>query len=115
VVVLPGSKAIDRGTHWQGGPDFLVEILSPDDRAREKIPFYGRLGVRELLIVDRDPWGLELWRRQNDELALVERIGPDDSRRLKSNVLPLSFHLVAGQPRPRIVAASTFSPQEWTL
>ena len=28
-VFLPGNPAEDRGTHWFGGPDFAVEILSP--------------------------------------------------------------------------------------
>src|SRR5690349_19077675 len=31
-VFLPGTSAQDRGSHWLGGPDFAVEILSPGDR-----------------------------------------------------------------------------------
>src|SRR5207302_6718560 len=31
LVALIGGRAIDRGTHWQGGPDFLVEVESPGD------------------------------------------------------------------------------------
>src|SRR5438067_1116105 len=61
VVFLPGTRAINRGAHWEGGPDFLVEIASDRDRAREKLPFYAAVGVREVLIVDRNPWGLELY------------------------------------------------------
>src|SRR5947208_2074247 len=30
VVFLPGNPAQDRGTHWYGGPDFAVEIISPN-------------------------------------------------------------------------------------
>jgi Uma2 family endonuclease len=32
----------------------VVEIRSPDDEAYEKLPFYARLGVPEVWIVDRD-------------------------------------------------------------
>ena len=45
VVVLNGGRAIDCGTHWFGGPDFLVEVQSPRDETDEKIPFYSRIGA----------------------------------------------------------------------
>src|SRR5262249_5094249 len=70
-VFLPGCLAQDCGTHWYGGPDFGVEIVSPHDRSREKLEFYARVGVRELLIIDRDPWGLELYRLRDGELRSV--------------------------------------------
>ncbi len=35
--------------HQQIVTDFLVEITSPDDRTREKLPFYSRIGVAELV------------------------------------------------------------------
>ena len=43
VVVLPGGRAIDAGTHWIGGPDLLVEVVSPNDRSRDKLGFYASL------------------------------------------------------------------------
>ncbi len=55
-------RAIARGgrasscTHWVGGPDLVIEILSPGDRARDKLEFYARIGTREVLIIDRNPW-----------------------------------------------------------
>ena len=49
-VFLRDGKAINCGTHWQGAADFLVEIISPGERTREKIPFYSSLGVVELLV-----------------------------------------------------------------
>lgn len=54
-VFLEGTAAIDQGTHWLGGPDFAVEIITKNDRTREKLAFYARVRVRELLLVDRDP------------------------------------------------------------
>ena len=61
-VLLAGSKAKNHGAFWLGGPDFVVEILSPDDQANEMLPFYATVGVREVLLVGRDPWRLELYQ-----------------------------------------------------
>ena len=63
-----------------GAADFLVEIISPGERTREKIPFYSSLGVVELLIVDRDPWTLELYRQQNGQLEKDRPIHPRRAR-----------------------------------
>src|SRR4051812_42514414 len=56
VVVFPGGAARNRGTHWCGGPDFVAEVTSPGDRARDKLKFYAGISVRELLVIDRKPW-----------------------------------------------------------
>ena len=58
-VFLEGTTARDMGTHWLGGPDLAIEILSLGDPAREKLDFYAKVHVRELLVVDRDPWRME--------------------------------------------------------
>ena len=55
-----GSRAEDHGTFWYGGPDFLLEIVSPDDMSRDKLPFYATIGTKEVLILDREPWQFEL-------------------------------------------------------
>jgi len=44
-VVLPGCPAKNCDTHWKGGPDFVVEVVSPDDRSRKKLDFYAKVGV----------------------------------------------------------------------
>lgn len=46
--------AIDRTTHCEGGPDVVIEVRSPGDETREKLPFYFEVGVREVWIIDRD-------------------------------------------------------------
>jgi len=61
-VYLAGTRAKNCDTHWMGGPDFAVEIVSDDDRTRDKLAFYANVGTQELLIVDRDPWSLEMLR-----------------------------------------------------
>ena len=96
-VVLPGSKAVDCGPYFLGGPDFVVEIASDYDRSREKFEFCARIGVREMLLVDRNPWQLELYRLANSELTLVAKSDTTSQQALMSQVLPLTFRLL---PRP---------------
>ena len=108
IVVLPGSKARDYGSHWCGGPDFAVEIASPGDRSRQKLDFYAQVGVRELLLIGRDPWALELFRLTGGRLEPVQ--GP-----VASTVVPLSFRLIPGQPRPRIEVTHHDGVQRWLI
>jgi Uma2 family endonuclease len=114
-VILPGNPAKDCGTHWRGGPDLLVEILSPNDPARDKRPFYAEIGVRELLVLDRDPWRLELYRLDAGRLDPVGSSAPDRPDTLTSAVLPLAFRLVAGQNRPRVEISETDGTQVWVV
>jgi Uma2 family endonuclease len=91
VVVLRNSRAVDCDTHFCGGPDFLVEIQSPGDDTEEKVPFYGTIGVRELLIIHRDKRTLRLLRLEGEELVLVEPSSLEGKEWLVSQVLPLAF------------------------
>src|SRR5688500_6298857 len=95
IVVLPGSAARDCGTHWCGGPDLCVEIASRSDRSRDKLDFYSQIGVRELLLVDRNPWQLELYRLAGGRLDLVGSSNLSTSATLTSTVVPPSFRLVS--------------------
>jgi Uma2 family endonuclease len=115
VVFKPNTKAKDCGTHWLGGPDFAVEITSPYDRSREKLDFYAKVGVLELMIVDRQKWAIELYRLTGDKLVLDQSCRVDAGVRLVSNVLGLTFTLVAGQPRPLIEVASKDEGQSWLV
>ena len=96
-VVLASSRAVDCDTFYFGGPDFVVEIVSDYDRSREKFDFYARVGVQEMLLVDRNPWQLELYRLANSELALVGKSDTTSQQPLMSQALPLTFRLL---PRP---------------
>ncbi len=84
LVFLPGNPAEDRGTHWLGGPDFAVEIMSRGDRSRKKLDFYAKVGVRELLLIDRRPWKLELYRRHDDRLELAALLEPGSPQSITS-------------------------------
>lgn len=109
------NPARDCGTHWFGGPDFAVEILSPRDRSRRKLPFYAKVGVRELLLIDRKPWTLELYRLRERTLELVGKSAPETSETLASEVLPLMFRLLPAEPRPRIELSRTDSDRSWLV
>ena len=112
-VILANGNAIHRGTHWEGGPDFLVEILSPGDRALQKLPFYASINTREVLIIDRDPWQLSLYQLQQQQLILIGESEPVSSQIINSSVLPLTFQLISGATRPTIVIVHTQTQQQW--
>jgi Uma2 family endonuclease len=113
-VFLKGTSAICKGAYWLGGPDFAVEVISPYDRSRKKLDFYAKIGVKELLLVDRKPWALELYRLQAGRLVLVGKSDLDHPDVLASEVVPLSFQLVANDPRPRIEIAHADGVQRWS-
>jgi len=113
IVFLNETAAENFKTYWRGAADFVVEITSPDDRTYEKIPFYARLGVRELLIVDRQPWALKLYRLRESALELIGESTLQQADLLTSAVLPLRFQLVAGQPRPQIEIIHVETGQHW--
>lgn len=113
VVYLATNPAINLGTHWQGGPDFLVEIISPGEEPHAKFDFYANVKTREVLIVNRNPWSLELHRLRGKKMALVGRSELPKSAVLKSQVLPLTFKLIAGKPRPKIEVVHPATGKRW--
>ena len=114
-VYLNETSAVDRGTHWFGGPELAIEIVSPEDLSREKLPFYAKVGTREVLIIDRDPWTLELYRLREGSLELVGVSKSTDSTVLASEVVPLSFRLIADENRPAIEIKSLQNDQTWII
>lgn len=113
-VFLNGTIAEDCGEFWFGGPDFAVEIVSPRDRTRKKIPFYEKVGTRELLIVDRRPWRLSLLRLIDGKLVEAGQSTFDESRELTSAVLPLSFQLSGDSTAPKILVRHR-DGRHWTI
>jgi Uma2 family endonuclease len=67
VVVFPTAVASERGV--EGRATLAIEIRSPGDESFEKIPYYSRIGVEELLIIDRDRRTVRRWVRTGDALA----------------------------------------------
>jgi Uma2 family endonuclease len=114
-VFLPGNSAENRGTHWFGGPDFAVEVLSPGDHSRKKLEFYATVGVRELLLIDRQSWRLDLHRLRDGRLELASRFEIASPEPIDSVVLPLSFRLHADSPRPGIEVAHRQDGRVWLV
>jgi Uma2 family endonuclease len=114
-VVLRDNPLLDRETHLLGGPDFVIEVVSPGDQARAKFPFYAGVGVRELLLVDREPWALELYRLDSGELRPGGRSTVEQPDLLASTVLPLAVRLLPGERRPLIELLRADGTQSWTL
>jgi hypothetical protein len=113
VVVLNGSGAHNQGKFWTGPLDFIVEIVSPRDRSRRKLPFYSKIGIRELLLVDRKPWRLTLYRHDGDTLQLAGRCESMDAEQLESGVLPFTLRLVAANERPKIELRHKIDDRTW--
>ncbi len=113
-VFLAGNKAQVFEVHICGPADFLVEIVSPFDKSRDKLEFYAELGVRELLIIDRYPWSLELYRNNGNEFVLAGKSSVTLSEVFASNVLPISFQLLPAEPRPEIRIAEIGGARSWS-
>ena len=115
LVFLKGNTAVNKKTHWLGGPDFAVEVVSRHDRSREKFDFYAKVNTRELLIVDRYPWALELYRlNASQAYDMVGRSALEQPEILESQVLPLSFQLGPGKERPAILVKHADGVQAWS-
>lgn len=93
-VFLTDGVGSIQGTHSRGGPDFLVEVLSDDDRALEKLPFYAKNGVREVLFIRRDPWAIELYRNVEGILTLLATSTEENPEAIACSVVPISLRLV---------------------
>lgn len=113
-VFLNGTQAEDCGEFWFGGPDFAVEVVSPRDRTWKKIPFYQKVGTRELLVIDRRPWRLTLLRLVEGQLAPVGQSTFAEPNELTSMVLPLRFRLAGVEQRPQIVVRH-HDGRSWTI
>lgn len=115
VVFLHGGPGEDRDSHWRGGADLVVEVTSANDRTYEKLPFYGRVGVRELLIVDRDPWTLRRHVLRESELQPAGTSTVDGGETLTLTTADLQLRRTAGEPRPRIEVTHAPSGRHWTV
>ncbi|HKB15342.1 MAG TPA: Uma2 family endonuclease [Planctomycetota bacterium] len=101
VVLLPGSiPLLKRGLFVAGGPDLVVEVRSPGDETDEKVPFYGRIGVRELLVVDAETKRVELLRHDGRMLSRVE------ATPVESEVVRLRFETVERGGRPSLLVTA---------
>jgi Uma2 family endonuclease len=103
-VFLTGTSAIDHGTHWVGGPDLAVEVISPGENPTAKFTFYESINTQEVLLIQRYPWAVELY-------ALVAgKLTPVPSG---TSALGMTFSIVPAKPRPRVRV--TTADREWLV
>ncbi len=93
------TSAIDQGSHWLGGPELVIEIVSVGDRSYEKLDFFASVGTQELIIIDRHPWKLTLYQL-NDQRRLqpVAMSTLEEPNLIVSQSFPLGFRLNADLP-----------------
>lgn len=116
VVVLKQSRALDCDTHWFGGPDFLIEIRSPQDDVEEKVPFYSQIGVKELLVVHRDRLSFRLYRHDGASLCIVGESDASNDAWVPSEVVSLAFRFKATKAGPSAEVKRTDGKRKtWTL
>ena len=71
-----------------GGPDAVIEIRSPNDETYEKLPFFARLGVREVIVIDRDTKQPEIFRLAGSQYVAVQA---DAECGLRSDAINVRF------------------------
>lgn len=113
-VLFPGCKAKSIGSVLVGGPDFVVEILSTDDLARQKLGFYAKVETRECLYIDLATHATELYRLTGNQMSLVGKSTIDSPIVLSSEVLDLSFQAVTEQNDAKVLITNLKNPsQKW--
>lgn len=87
-------------------PDAVIEIRSPDDETYEKLPFYASLGVREVVVLDRDTKKPEVFRLAGGRYVVA---APDREGWIPSDTLLVRFRHVPG-PSPRVAVRDERDP-----
>jgi Uma2 family endonuclease len=78
-----------RGVEGRG--ELVVEFRSPGDETYQKLPFYERVGVKEVLVIDRDTRVGRHWVRIDDRLVEI-----DASTGAALRVLDVRLHVDGG-------------------
>jgi Uma2 family endonuclease len=94
VLLTPARAHINQNEYFNGGPDAVVEIHSPEDETYEKLDFYFKVGVQEVWIIDRDSKRPEIYERRSSEPAgssAHQQRQADASGWLRSDVTGVEF------------------------
>ena len=96
LLIVDPRYVLKRGTE---GPVVLaVEVLSPNDESREKIPYYASRGVKELWLVDPETRAIEVYVLRG---AAYFTALPDRAGVIRAPALDLELSVVAG-PKLRV-------------
>lgn len=94
-----------------GGPDAVIEIRSPADETYDKFPFFAALGVREVVVVDRDSKRTEVYRLAGRQYVAT---APETDGAVRAGVLGVRFRVEPGEV-PLLVVADAASPTKRPL
>lgn len=91
-----------------GGPDAVIEVRSPDDETYEKFAFYAAIGVREVIVIDRDTKRPEIYRLTGTSHV---RLQEDRDNWLRSETMNVRFRQEGDAPAClRVVDCGPGSP-----
>lgn len=89
-----------------GGPDAVIEIRSPDDETYEKLSFYAGLGVREVIVIDRDSKEPKVYQLTDGSYLPAL---PDHEGWSTADTLRVRFRLLPGEP-PHLAVEDVVEP-----
>lgn len=98
LLVAPDQTSNLVDTHFEGGPRIVVELRSPDDETYEKLDFYARIGVSEVLVIDVATKRVEVFAKTGERMAIV-RAGSEGWYSCEGLGLELRTDDVATGPR----------------
>jgi len=93
------------GTRGEG-PDAVIEIRSPDDETYDKLPFYASLGVREVIVIDRDSKRPELYRLAGSQYVALQE---DQQGLLRSEAMNVRFRRIDAE-KSRLLVEDAIDP-----
>jgi Uma2 family endonuclease len=89
VSVARRDQFSDRGLE---GAELVVEVLSPNDESRQKFPFYARIGVREIWLIDPKTRATEIYKLSGQAYTPVAF----EAGIATSPVLGITLEVIAG-------------------
>ena len=91
-----------------GGPDAVIEIRSPGDETCDKFPFFAALGIREVVVIDRDSKKTEVHRLEGAQYAAA---APDADGSVRAPILAVRFRQEPGES-PLLVVEDVADPAQ---
>jgi len=76
------------------GPDAVFEVRSPGDDTYKKLPFYAKLGVRDVVVIHRDTKRPEVFAC---EAGRWNAVAPDADGWIRSAALGIAFRVTEGE------------------
>jgi Uma2 family endonuclease len=90
--------------------DHVVEIRSREDETYKKLPYYAKLGVRELLIISCEAKQVELYQLQAGSYALAAK----SPNQVASGLLPIAFQVMRRGRAASLELRHTATGKTWS-